>query len=56
MSVVILVLAACGSNDESATPEETDTNSTSDQLTIHTTVYPLQYFAERIGGDYVNVK
>lgn len=56
MSVVILVLTACGSNDESATPKETDTNSTSEQLTIHTTVYPLQYFAERIGGDYVNVK
>lgn len=53
MSVVVLVLAACGSNDESATPKET---STSEQLTIHTTVYPLQYFAERIGGDYVNVK
>ena len=56
MSVVVLVLAACGSNDESVTSKETDTNSTSDQLTIHTTVYPLQYFAERIGGDYVNVK
>ena len=54
MSVVVLVLAACGSNDDTATSKET--SSTSEQLTIHTTVYPLQYFAERIGGDYVNVK
>ena len=54
MSVVVLALAACGSNDDTATSKET--SSTSEKLTIHTTVYPLQYFAERIGGDYVNVK
>jgi len=27
-----------------------------DQLTIYTTVFPLQYFAEQIGGKYVSVK
>ncbi|MEH7118105.1 zinc ABC transporter substrate-binding protein [Neobacillus vireti] len=27
-----------------------------DQLTIYTTVFPLQYFAEQIGGKYVNVE
>ena len=27
-----------------------------DQISIYTTVYPLQYFAERIGGDAVNVQ
>ncbi len=26
-----------------------------DKLSIYTTVYPLQYFAERIGGEYVDV-
>ena len=25
-------------------------------LSVYTTVYPLQYFAERIGGEHVNVK
>jgi zinc transport system substrate-binding protein len=27
-----------------------------DQLTVYTTVYPLHYFTERIGGNHVNVK
>ena len=27
-----------------------------DQISIYTTVYPLQYFTERIGGDAVNVQ
>lgn len=52
LSVVALVAAACSGGD-------TDTESTSkkeeDALSIYTTVYPLQYFAERIGGDHVDV-
>lgn len=28
----------------------------SDQLSVYTTVYPLQYFTERIGGSHVDVK
>lgn len=43
----ILVLSAC-------TKEEQSPNG-KDQLTLYTTVFPLQYFAERIGGKYVNV-
>src|SRR5690606_24417976 len=27
-----------------------------DKATVYTTVYPLQYFTERIGGEYVDVK
>lgn len=26
-----------------------------DTINVYTTVYPLSYFAERIGGEYVNV-
>ena len=26
------------------------------KLSVYTTVYPLQYFAERIGGNHVDVK
>jgi zinc transport system substrate-binding protein len=45
---VSLILSAC-SGDKETTPKN------SNQLTIYTTVYPLQYFTERIGGKYVNV-
>ena len=53
-SLILLVLlltlftAACG-NQEATSTEENNT------IQIYTTVYPLQYFAERIGGDAVNV-
>lgn len=42
-----LLLAACGNKD---------IIKKNDQISIYTTVYPLQYFAERIGGDAVNVQ
>ena len=50
--MLALLLAAC--NSDNATPT-TDTEKTDDTLSIYTTVYPLQYFAERIGGEAVNV-
>lgn len=43
----VILLAACGNQN---TPKEND------QISIYTTVYPLQYFAERIGGDFVDVQ
>ncbi|MFC4801174.1 metal ABC transporter solute-binding protein, Zn/Mn family [Neobacillus sp. GCM10023253] len=43
-----LVLSACGNNTEQ-TPKKKNL------LTIYTTVFPLQYFTERIGGKYVKV-
>lgn len=45
----ILLLTACSDSNETGT--ETETN----EIDIYTTVYPLQYFAEQIGGEYVNV-
>lgn len=45
----ILFIAACGKQEEATTANE-------DQLDIYTTVYPLQYFTERIGGDEVKVQ
>ncbi len=47
--VVATVLAACSS-------DEPITESTDDKLQVYTTVYPLQYFTERIGGDFVQVQ
>ena len=44
-----LLLSAC-TNDKDQVQKEKD------QLTVYTTVFPLQYFTEQIGGKYVNVK
>ena len=51
LSLTIL-LAGC-SNGTKSSEKKGDSNH--DKLTIYTTVYPLQYFAERIGGDFVEV-
>ncbi|QNU03047.1 metal ABC transporter solute-binding protein, Zn/Mn family [Peribacillus butanolivorans] len=48
--VTALFLSGCGNSKG----ETTDTNK--DILNVYTTVYPLQYFTEAIGGEYVNVK
>src|SRR5690606_32140208 len=49
---IILFLAACGNPAiDSQTESEDDT-----KLHIKTTVYPLTYFTERIGGDRVTVE
>lgn len=53
-SIVAVILAACGGDDNATTDQETTEQST-DKLSIYTTVYPLQYFTERIGGEYVDV-
>lgn len=45
--LLIVILAAC-SNDEPEKKEE--------QIQVFTTVYPLQYFTERIAGDLVSVQ
>ncbi|MDT0161654.1 metal ABC transporter solute-binding protein, Zn/Mn family [Bacillus sp. AG4(2022)] len=46
---VSLFLAGCGDGNADQAEEKTK-----DQLNVYTTVYPLQYFAERIGGSYVD--
>ncbi len=47
--VVILILSACGSTSE---PQEKKKEGV---LDISTTVYPLEDFTKKIGGEYVNV-
>ncbi|BAQ08480.1 ABC super family ATP binding cassette transporter binding protein [Bacillus sp. OxB-1] len=48
---VLLLLGACGKN------EKNEANGKEEEaLTVYTTVYPLQYFAERIGGSHVDVQ
>ncbi|GAF63828.1 metal ABC transporter metal-binding protein [Bacillus sp. TS-2] len=48
-------LSGCAS--ENSSDQENEMNEQDDEpLTIFTTIYPLQDFAEKIGGDYVEVK
>lgn len=49
----IFILAACG--DVNA-PAENETEPTTENITVFTTVFPLQYFAKRIGGEFVDVQ
>ncbi len=46
--VFSILMTACGDTKE---PSKKSKN----QLTIYTTVFPLQYFTERIGGNFVSV-
>lgn len=52
-----LLLAACTGQESETTnqTEPTTAGESQDTLTIYSTVYPIQYFAERIGGEYVEV-
>lgn len=49
----IFILAACSNSTAS---DKGTAQSSEDVLSVYTTVYPLQYFTERIGGDLVDVK
>ncbi|MFK4392855.1 adhesin [Bacillus sp. AFS094228] len=49
--VTAVFLSACGNSKGESSKEKTK-----DALDIYTTVYPLQYFTEAIGGEYVNVE
>lgn len=46
--LISLVITACSAENE-------QTDNKKEQLTIYSTVFPLQYFTERIGGKYVTV-
>lgn len=50
--ILLLTLAACG---DSGT-DNADSTADSSKIQVFTTVYPLTYFTERIGGDQVEVK
>lgn len=51
---LILLLAACGSDTETDSGAEGE--GAEGKLDVYATVYPLVYFAERIGGERVDVK
>ncbi|PSL40080.1 zinc transport system substrate-binding protein [Planomicrobium soli] len=49
--LLLLLVSACGETEERAADSTEET-----KLKIHTTVYPLTYFTERIGRDRVEVQ
>ncbi len=48
LAIATSVSTVCGSSDKAA-------NTSDDRLQVVTTLYPLEYFATRIGGDLVSV-
>ncbi|MEK5036921.1 metal ABC transporter solute-binding protein, Zn/Mn family [Sporosarcina sp. FSL K6-3457] len=51
--ISLLLLAACGNKEQAK--EKGEAEGSADVVSVYTTVYPLQYFTERIGGDAVDV-
>ncbi|WP_440894835.1 metal ABC transporter solute-binding protein, Zn/Mn family [Amphibacillus sp. Q70] len=55
VGLVTLMLAACTNEKEQLTTNEMDTDET-DRLMIYTTLYPLEFLANEIGGDKVHAE
>lgn len=51
--LLALFLGACGSTNET---NDSPADAAAEKLSVYTTVYPLAYFTERIGGDLVEVE
>lgn len=52
VTVLALFTAACGDKSSTTSPQQSESK---EKMTIYTTVYPLSYFTQRIGGDFVEV-
>ncbi|WP_044747098.1 metal ABC transporter substrate-binding protein [Bacillus alveayuensis] len=52
--ITMMSIVGCSSN--TASNGEKAENSKEDQLIIYTTIFPLQYFTKKIGGDHVLVE
>lgn len=50
--ILTLIVGACGNKEKN----NTSAGQKEGTLSVYTTVYPLQYFTEQIGGDLVNVQ
>lgn len=50
-AMLMLILSGCSSK-----PAKTEGGTSEKTLSVYTTVYPLQYFTERIGGEFVDVQ
>ncbi|MCM3609889.1 zinc ABC transporter substrate-binding protein [Planococcus sp. MERTA32b] len=52
----IFMASGCGNTEEAPTTADTENAPAEEKMNIYTTVYPLTYFTERIGGEHVNVQ
>lgn len=50
---LLTILAACGQAEETNQTEETTGDDHQATLTVMTTIYPLQFFTNEIGGEFV---
>ena len=51
LSTLVFLISGCESTNNKLDSTKQDSN----KINIYTTVYPLSFFAEQIGGDFVNV-
>ncbi|MBX0359225.1 metal ABC transporter solute-binding protein, Zn/Mn family [Halobacillus sp. Nhm2S1] len=54
--LTILVVTACGNEETSTEQNKEKTKDENGELNVYTTVYPLQFFTEQIGGETVSVQ
>ena len=54
--LLLMFLAGCGNAEEADTAGDTENTAADEKIEIYTTVYPLTYFTERIGGELVDVQ
>ncbi|MDL4843006.1 metal ABC transporter solute-binding protein, Zn/Mn family [Aquibacillus rhizosphaerae] len=48
----VFIISGCGADEQA---QSTDANENNEKLDIYTTLYPLEYFANEIGGSHVNI-
>ncbi|MYL71715.1 ZinT/AdcA family metal-binding protein [Halobacillus litoralis] len=53
---VIFTMAACNGEEASSDESEKETQDSTEEMKVFTTVYPLQFFTEQIAGDSASVE
>ncbi|WP_077212278.1 metal ABC transporter solute-binding protein, Zn/Mn family [Bacillus dakarensis] len=56
MLVLSIFLAGCNTQQQNASTSNEDEIAHKEQLKVYTTLYPLEDFIKKIGGDYVDVE
>ncbi|WP_347861484.1 zinc ABC transporter substrate-binding protein [Salimicrobium sp. PL1-032A] len=53
---LIIILTACGEESSGTDDQQQDSGDAEEEMKVYTTVYPLQFFAERIAGEDASVE
>ncbi|ENH96887.1 Mn/Zn ABC transporter extracellular binding protein [Gracilibacillus halophilus YIM-C55.5] len=54
--ILIFMMVACGNESTNHNGDGNNTQNSNEELKIFTTVYPIQYFTERVAGDEASVE